>query len=635
MADKRMMHDEQLLRQYAENRSEPAFTELVSRHINLVYAVAFRVVGRDRHLAQDVVQTVFTDLSVRAKSLQGIAVLAGWLHQHAFFVASTTVRTEQRRRNRERLAALMNATDDSSGPDWDQLAPILDEALQGLKTSDRDAIVLRYFQGLDLKSVGVALGTNEDTAQKRVSRALEKLRSGISKRGVALTVSSLAMAMAGNSFAAAPVGMAAHITASILAGGGNASGMALTYLKFLAWMKTKTAMVTVTLVFLISVTTTYVLLVRPRRSVNLALIETQTQSIARTAEPRGNGVAPTSGIRNAGSGFHWSQVESADYRKYISNLRAIGCPERILQDIIIADLNQLFAPRMQAIWRKPVRVYWKKYQDASANPDQIRKLKALDQEKAAILKELLGISIDGQALADLAYLQFQPAELQMLFLSADTRAGAQRALQESGIEETMTKMRAANPNSDPEREFFDQKLKVLAQVLSPEELEEFRMRKSPRANWLSDDVRYFNCTKEEFKALLDAREQSLGPDKKDHVAVDGATAIEQVRTLLGDQRALEYERVSDYGYHNGRAAAERIGLPEDLADQAGQIVFETRVAAAETARNTNLPAEERRLEIQRLQTEAEARLSASGLPDAGIRNALRRTIANTAQSIRP
>lgn len=85
MADKRMIHDEQLLRQYVENRSEPAFSELVSRHINLVYSVAFRVVGRDRHLAQDVVQTVFTDLSVRAKSLQGIAVLAGWLHQHAFF----------------------------------------------------------------------------------------------------------------------------------------------------------------------------------------------------------------------------------------------------------------------------------------------------------------------------------------------------------------------------------------------------------------------------------------------------------------------------------------------------------------------------------------------------------------------
>jgi DNA-directed RNA polymerase specialized sigma24 family protein len=130
-----MNDNERLLRQYAENRSEPAFSELVSRHIDLVYSVAVRLVGGDTHLAQDVVQTVFTDLSRKAKALPDGVFLAGWLHRHTFFVASTTVRKEQRRRQHEQQAVEMNTLNSSETPDWDQLAPFLDEALEGLRLS--------------------------------------------------------------------------------------------------------------------------------------------------------------------------------------------------------------------------------------------------------------------------------------------------------------------------------------------------------------------------------------------------------------------------------------------------------------------------------------------------------------------
>ena len=139
-----MTEDCQLLRGYIENGSEEAFSELVSRHVDLVYSVAVRLVGGDTHLAQDVVQTVFMDLSLKARSLSSSPTLPGWLCRHTFFVASAKVRTEQRRRARERQAAQMNEFHQSAEPDWDELSSVLDEALQHLGAPDRDAIVLRY-----------------------------------------------------------------------------------------------------------------------------------------------------------------------------------------------------------------------------------------------------------------------------------------------------------------------------------------------------------------------------------------------------------------------------------------------------------------------------------------------------------
>src|SRR4051794_8778490 len=100
-----MTEDDRSLQRYVESGTEEAFCRLVSRHIDLVYSVAFRVLAGDAHLANDVVQAVFIDLSVKASTLPRGVVLAGWLCRHTFFVASTKVRSEQRRRKCEREAA--------------------------------------------------------------------------------------------------------------------------------------------------------------------------------------------------------------------------------------------------------------------------------------------------------------------------------------------------------------------------------------------------------------------------------------------------------------------------------------------------------------------------------------------------
>src|SRR5450759_4809763 len=111
-----MTDDEQLLRQYIEERSESAFGELVTRHIDLVYSVALRVVVGDSHLAHDVTQTVFIDLACKAWRLPRNVVLAGWLYRHTCYTAGTAIRTERRRRIREQTAMEMRALDDDTEP---------------------------------------------------------------------------------------------------------------------------------------------------------------------------------------------------------------------------------------------------------------------------------------------------------------------------------------------------------------------------------------------------------------------------------------------------------------------------------------------------------------------------------------
>jgi RNA polymerase sigma factor (sigma-70 family) len=233
-----MTDDEHLLQQYKREGSESAFGELVTRHIDLVYSAALRVAGGDSHLAQDVTQTVFVDLARQARSLPPEGVLAGWLYRHAWFTASKMVRTERRRQAREQIAMEMKALDDSTGSPWDHIAPHLDEGLNQLSASDRDAIVLRFFKQQDFRAIGATLGVSEDAAQKRVTRAVEKLRGTLTKRGVALTTTALASVLAAEAVTAAPAGLAISVTTTALAGAAAVgTGLTLTTMKVMAMTK--------------------------------------------------------------------------------------------------------------------------------------------------------------------------------------------------------------------------------------------------------------------------------------------------------------------------------------------------------------------------------------------------------------
>jgi len=244
----KMTDSRTLLAEYVKDGSEPAFRELVARYVDLVYSAAVRLVEEDRHLAEDVAQTVFADLARLARSLPKEVMLGGWLHRHTCFVAATLLRGERRRRARERQAVEMNALPDHSEANLGLVAPMLDEAINQLGAADRRAILLRFFEQRDFRGVGEALGSNEDAARMRVNRALDKLHSLLKSRGVTLSAAALGTALAGQGVTAAPTGLAAGISNAVLAGTAAGSGFTLTSLKLLAMAKLKLGIVSAVVV---------------------------------------------------------------------------------------------------------------------------------------------------------------------------------------------------------------------------------------------------------------------------------------------------------------------------------------------------------------------------------------------------
>ena len=240
-----MNDDMELVRAYAARQSEPAFETLVQRHAGLVYSAALRYV-RDTHLAEEITQSVFVILARKAGSLGSNTILAGWLYRTTRYVSSAALKLRRRREQREQEAHLQTMTDQpDSDAFWEQLSPLLNEAMAQLRDQDHDAIVLRYFQNQNLSQVGAALGVDEYAAQKRVSRALDKLRKFFAQRGVNSTTADIAGAISANSVQVVPAALNHTVAAAALAKGAAASLSTSTLikgaLKIMAWTKVKTA----------------------------------------------------------------------------------------------------------------------------------------------------------------------------------------------------------------------------------------------------------------------------------------------------------------------------------------------------------------------------------------------------------
>ena len=217
-----------LLREYAARDSEAAFETLVSRRIGFVYSAAMRQV-RDPHLAEELTQTVFTILAQKAGKLSDKTILTGWLFQTTRFAALAQRRAAVKRQRHEQEVQMQTELE-AAAPDplWEQMSPLLDEALAMLGEKDRQAVLLRYFESKSLGEVGSSLGTGEDTARKRVSRALEKLHRFFHRRGISSTTTLIAAAISAHSVQAVPAALAKSVTAIAVAKGAVAGASTLT-----------------------------------------------------------------------------------------------------------------------------------------------------------------------------------------------------------------------------------------------------------------------------------------------------------------------------------------------------------------------------------------------------------------------
>ncbi len=239
--DTRPNDDAQLLREFAADQSQSAFRTLVERYQDMVFGTARRRLGNDQ-AASDVAQNVFTALAKKAPWLSARTSVGGWLYKSTLMEAARRQRDDIRRLKRERrYAEEMNirgtSDHDDEAPQLKELMPVLDDAMSGLSTADREALLLRFFRGLSLRDTGAAMGTTEEAARKRVSRALEKLSTLFKRKGVTIPALAIAgMLLPKASTMAAPVTFASK--AAAVAASLPAPGVAATlYMKAAALSK--------------------------------------------------------------------------------------------------------------------------------------------------------------------------------------------------------------------------------------------------------------------------------------------------------------------------------------------------------------------------------------------------------------
>src|SRR5687768_4357724 len=224
-----VMEELDWLKIYAQQRSQDAFSLIVQRYIDVVYAAARRQV-RDEALAEDVTQAVFIVMAQKASSIPTDRPLSAWLLKTTTYCAANARRARDNREFHEHKAAEMarlnrHASEDESA--WEELSPLLDEGLNKLRAADRDALLLKFFEKKSLRQIGDAFGISEEAAGKRVARAVDRLRDFFRRRGVAVSAAALPVLLLSNAAQAAPAGMISAVVATSAGAGAGAGAAAV------------------------------------------------------------------------------------------------------------------------------------------------------------------------------------------------------------------------------------------------------------------------------------------------------------------------------------------------------------------------------------------------------------------------
>jgi RNA polymerase sigma factor (sigma-70 family) len=190
-----MKSDSDLLRSYVRENCCEAFTEIVRRNVDLVHSCVLRRVGGDSQLAEDVTQRVFSDLARKAPGLTHLSSVSGWLYVGANMASAEAVRRERRRKAREiegaKMLDVLPPGNAYSEDEWSGIRDLVDDLVCEMNPSDREAVVLRFFAKQTFLDIAEVQGTTEESARKRVSRALDRIRVTLEKAGITSSTEAL------------------------------------------------------------------------------------------------------------------------------------------------------------------------------------------------------------------------------------------------------------------------------------------------------------------------------------------------------------------------------------------------------------------------------------------------------------
>jgi RNA polymerase sigma factor (sigma-70 family) len=234
--------DRELLREYVEDGSEPAFQTLVERHLDLVFATALRGLNQ-AEAAREITQNVFIALARKAPWLRSDFSVAGWLHRTTLLEVRRWWRGELRRQRREQTAIELGTTMKDEESLLNALAGELDEGLLGLRDDERQALILRYFEGRTHREIGTLLGASQDAVRMRIDKALGRLTQFFRRRGYAVPAVASTVAAFTAAAKAAPAGLALAATRSALAvgTGGSMTGLKLLLSRLVGLTRPQTA----------------------------------------------------------------------------------------------------------------------------------------------------------------------------------------------------------------------------------------------------------------------------------------------------------------------------------------------------------------------------------------------------------
>jgi hypothetical protein len=315
-------------------------------------------------------------------------------------------------------------------------------------------------------------------------------------------------------------------------------------------------------------------------------------------------------------------VESEDYKKYIANLRSIGCPEETIRDIITADVNKLFESRRQELRKdKPKFQFWKTGNPMAGlvDPDMMQKERELAAEKRALLVELLGSAPPESPISLIA--RMNPFESMLDFLPSEKQAQVMELMEKQQTKimkivgaggtmdaEDMKKMREMQRESDQE----------LARILTPAELEDYQLRMSQTAMTMRFGLGAFEPSENEFREIFNLRkpfddEYSQFVDGTDQAAMQRRAEAEEkvkqsIKQMLGDQRYAEYERSQDYNYQQLAKLAERQGLDREATVKAYDMTRTAQTEFFKVQQDQSLTPEQRNTALSGLRAETERSL---------------------------
>lgn len=289
---------------------------------------------------------------------------------------------------------------------------------------------------------------------------------------------------------------------------------------------------------------------------------------------------PTIAAGRAGDAFRWDTLESSDYQTFINNLRRIGCPEETIRDLIVADVNKSFAPRMSAVARRASGNYWMSGQKRRQLTSEVEgELSKLNAERSQVLEQLLGANIDKHPPLEPATLIQE--EVTYGFLNAEKRGPVRDLLRRYQEEEEALQRKSSGLLTTEDRDAWQalqtKRRAELAALLSPSELENYDLRTSSAAQNVRSKLGGLEVSEDDFREMYRIRksyEETVA--KLGEAAADGSDQRqllrqqreEQLRGYLGEQRYAHYQKSQDFEYQDLSSIAARHNLPMETVDQA-------------------------------------------------------------------